>query len=159
MLLYHLYFWCSMKLKTTRPITFVTRQRMSPKILDDFGNIRCCMVAFLIFASFETDWELNVKRRPVLCLNTRRIKYVYIAGTKGACHAAYDWYWRAVQAARWATLRRFSMRVEGSAFLQQPAEVPETALPKGSGSKTRNVLGIYLSDTALVLPNSMLLNV
>lgn len=53
----------------------------------------------------------------VLCykcqMKTRRIKYVYITGTKGARHAACDWYWLAVQAARWAELRRFNMRGRG----------------------------------------------
>lgn len=103
------------------------------------------------YLSFMTDWEVNVKRRPVRCLNTRRIKYVYIAATKGVCHAAYDWYWHAVQAARWGALSRFSMRVEGSAFLQQPTGVSGTLLAKGCSSKTHNVLGMtqwHCTDSA-----------
>ncbi len=55
---------------------------------------------------FYVKLKVNVKWRSVVCLNSRRIKYVYIAGTKGVCHAAYDWCWLALQAARWAELRR-----------------------------------------------------
>lgn len=67
------------------------------------------------------------------CLNTRRIKYVYIAGTKGACHAAYDWYWLAVHAGQMGRAQTIQREgAEGPASVAEPAEAPETVLPKGS---------------------------
>lgn len=88
---------------------------LMPSYASDFQmfNEAVFLVLLHSYPYFMINREVNVKWRPVLCLNARRKKYVYIAGTKGTCHAAYDWYWLAAPAARWAELRRFNMRGRG----------------------------------------------
>lgn len=93
--------------------------------------------------SFVTDWKVNVKWRPALLPNTRRMKYVCVAGTKGVSRLM--WLIPAPRAGSQMgqTHKDSAWGVEGLAFfflffLTWGNRDLETALSKGCSS---NALG------------------